>query len=217
MFLLPAWLVIDPETAKRLLRYRYACLPAAKRSAEAGGYRGAQFPWESAQPEAGDVTPATVEGWVDPATGRAVPILEKTDEIHITADVAYAVWQVWQGTHDEAFMADYGDELLRESARFWASRAQWNEVKQCYDILDVIGPDEYSEHSDNNAYTNWMAHVARFVDLSDFYDERAAIRTILLQFRGEFRVKRNPNRIFTAFHFENNRPFTVAIFLGIES
>lgn len=158
MFLLPAWLVIDSETAKRLLRYRYACLPAAKRRAEAGGYRGAQFPWESAQPEAGDVTPATVEGWVDTATGRAVPILEKTDEIHITADVAYAVWQVWQGTHDEAFMADYGDELLRETARFWASRAQWNEVKQCYDILDVIGPDEYSEHSDNNAYTNWMAH-----------------------------------------------------------
>lgn len=158
MFLLPAWLAIDPETAKRLLRYRYACLPAAKRRAEANGCRGAQFPWESAQPEDGDVTPATVEGWVDPATGRAVPILEKTDEIHITADIAYAVWQVWQGTHDEAFMADYGDELLRETARFWANRAQWNGKKLCYEISDVIGPDEYSEHSDNNAYTNWMAH-----------------------------------------------------------
>jgi hypothetical glycosyl hydrolase len=38
------------------------------------------------------------------------------------------------------------------------SRLEWNDDKNRYDINDVIGPDEYTEHVNNNAYTNYMVH-----------------------------------------------------------
>ena len=44
-----------------------------------------------------------------------------------------------------------GAEILLDTALFWASRATWDEEKKAYVILDVIGPDEYKEHVDNNA------------------------------------------------------------------
>ena len=78
-------------------------------------------------------------------------------ELHITADVAYAVWQYWLATGDEAFFADYGAEIILDTARFWGSRATWNEANQRYEINDVIGPDEYHDHVDNSAFTNRMA------------------------------------------------------------
>ncbi|HEX3034231.1 MAG TPA: beta-phosphoglucomutase, partial [Thermodesulfobacteriota bacterium] len=80
-------------------------------------------------------------------------------EHHITADVAYAVYQYWQVTGDDEFMRDYGAEIILDTARFWGSRAEWNEAKGRYEINDVIGPDEYHEHVDNNAYTNNLARL----------------------------------------------------------
>ena len=47
--------------------------------------------------------------------------------------------------------------MLLDTACFWASRAEWKEAEQRYEICDVIGPDEYKEHVSNNAYTNYMA------------------------------------------------------------
>ena len=55
-------------------------------------------------------------------------------------------------------MDSYGYELLLDTARFWASRLEWSEEDQQYHINDVVGPDEYKEHADDNAYTNYMAH-----------------------------------------------------------
>src|SRR5690606_16265910 len=49
-------------------------------------------------------------------------------------------------------------EIIFDTAKFWASRLEWNEEKQEYHINDVIGPDEYKEHVNNNAFTNYMAH-----------------------------------------------------------
>src|SRR5690606_19458863 len=47
-------------------------------------------------------------------------------------------------------------EMLIETARFWASRAQ-REDDGRYHIRGVIGPDEYHVTVDDNAYTNGMA------------------------------------------------------------
>ena len=79
-----------------------------------------------------------------------------TQEQHITADVAYAVWQYWQATGDDRFMTDAGAEILLETARFWASRAIPEADGKCH-IRGVIGPDEYHENIDDSAYTNVMA------------------------------------------------------------
>src|SRR5690606_21348232 len=78
------------------------------------------------------------------------------EEQHISADVAYAVWSYWQATLDERFLLESGAEMLVETARFWASRAKREEDGQRH-IRGVIGPDEYHESIDDNAYTNGMA------------------------------------------------------------
>jgi len=71
------------------------------------------------------------------------------------ADIAWAVVAYWQATHDDAFMANEGLTLLIETATFWMGRA--TEVNGRLEIHDVIGPDEYTEHVNNNAYTNYLA------------------------------------------------------------
>jgi kojibiose phosphorylase len=71
--------------------------------------------------------------------------------------VCYAIWQYWQATADDEFMAERGAEVFLDVARFWASRAEWNAERGCYEFTDVIGPDEYHDHVDNNAYTNALA------------------------------------------------------------
>ena len=79
-------------------------------------------------------------------------------EQHITSDIIFALWQYYTATGDQDFMDRYGYEMIIETARFWNSRLEWIEENNRYEIRDVIGPDEYKEHVDNNAYTNYMAH-----------------------------------------------------------
>jgi kojibiose phosphorylase len=150
--MLPFFAYTRPELARTLLLYRYRTLPGARRNAQEAGYEGAMYAWESAL-SGEETTPR----WVPAPDGSLVRIWCGDIELHITADVAYAVMQYWRATGDDAFMRDYGAEIVLETARFWGSRAQWNPAAGVYDIHDVIGPDENHEHVDNNAYTNGMA------------------------------------------------------------
>jgi kojibiose phosphorylase len=151
IYMLPFYVHTDPPSARALLMYRYHTLDAARRKARVLGYRGALYAWESA--DTGDeVTPPTA---VMP-DGRVVPVLTGEQEQHISADVAYAVWQYWRATGDDAFMLAAGVDILVETARFWASRARIEGDGRAH-IRGVIGPDEYHENVDDNAYTNVMA------------------------------------------------------------
>ena len=113
------------------------------------------YPWEAAWPSDGEVTP--VWGAVDIVTGKQTKIWSGFIEQHITSDISNAVWQYYMITGDEEFMNKCGYEILFDTARFWISRLEWNEDKKEYHINDVIGPDEYKEHVNNNAFTNYMA------------------------------------------------------------
>lgn len=155
MFLMPHYLLTDPDAARTLMRYRWKSLPGAFRKAAENGYQGAMFPWESAWLDDGEVTP--LFGGADVLTGKSIPILTGMIEHHITADVAWGVWLYYQATADDEFMEQCGCELLIEAARFWASRVEWQKDTQRYEIKNVIGPDEYKEHVDNNAFTNYLA------------------------------------------------------------
>jgi len=150
-YLLPFYVLTWPEAARALLMYRYHTLPGARAKAAAMGWRGALYAWESAD-TGEETTPETVLG----PDGRPVRVLCGLEEQHISADVAYAVWQYWRATGDEDFLLDAGAEIILETARFWASRAQ-PEADGRRHIRGVIGPDEYHEHIDDNAYTNMMA------------------------------------------------------------
>src|SRR4029077_1715112 len=126
------------------------------------GWRGAMYAWEST--DTGEET--TTERLIGP-DGNLVEVLCGTQEQHISADIAYAVWQYWEATGDDDFMRDAGAEILLETARFWASRAGL-EADGKRHIRDVIGPDEYHEHIDDNAYTNVMArwNIRRGIEMA---------------------------------------------------
>jgi len=152
IFVLPFFIYTFPNVAKKLLLYRYNRLDAARKNAKSRGYSGAMFPWESAH-DGDDVTPT----WHKDFDGRMIKIHTMQQEHHITADVAYAVWHYYQATHDDEFIINYGLEILLESAQFWNSRVIRDKKRRCYVINEVIGPDEFHEKVNNNAYTNQLA------------------------------------------------------------
>jgi kojibiose phosphorylase len=153
IFVLPFFIYTRPEIARNLVLYRYHTLSGARRKARLSGFEGAMYAWESAA--TGDET-----------TPRWVPHQESSEliriwcgdiEHHITADVAYGVHHYWQVTGDDEFMRSYGAEMILDTARFWGSRVEWDQARGVYEINDVIGPDEYHDHVDNNAFTNLLA------------------------------------------------------------
>ena len=152
VFMLPFYIYEYPEAARALLIYRYNLLNAARKNAEKNGYKGAQYPWESAD-TGEEETPRWGVGYL----GNPVRIWTGDIEHHITADVALAIFEYYRATNDLDFMIKYGIEILLETARFWASRVEYNTTLDRYEINDVIGPDEFHEHINNNFYTNYLA------------------------------------------------------------
>jgi len=150
IFVLPFFIHTIPEKARRCLSYRALTLPGARANACRRGWKGAHFAWESGS-SGEDITPR----WVPSPDGSPVPIHTGERQHHITADVAYAVWRYWQATGDEGFLKSQGAEIILSAAQFWASRVE--KEGETYVLRHVIGPDEYHEDVDNNAYTNWMA------------------------------------------------------------
>jgi trehalose/maltose hydrolase-like predicted phosphorylase len=168
IYLLPFYILTWPQAARTLLMYRFHTLDAARTKSARMGWRGALYAWESASSGA-ETTPEQVIA----ADRQVVEILSGKEEQHISADVAYAVWQYWQATRDETFLRDAGAEILLETGRFWASRALL-EADGSRHIRDVIGPDEYHEHIDDNAFTNVMArwNIRRAIDVATLLRER---------------------------------------------
>lgn len=144
IYMLPYFVWENPKGARSLLEYRYLCLDSARKKARENGYEGAMYPWEAAWITDGDVCPEAHFAQY---------------EYHVTADVAYGVYYYYEVTHDMEFMCKYGCEILFETAQFWKSRLEYNAEKDCYEILDVIGPDEFTHHANNNAFTNYLAHL----------------------------------------------------------
>ncbi|HET7868715.1 MAG TPA: glycosyl hydrolase family 65 protein [Actinomycetota bacterium] len=151
VFVLPFVAATHPRSARAMLEYRIRRLPAAREAAVAAGCAGARFPWESAGTGV-DVTPRLARDH----TGRARAIRTGQQEEHVVADVVWAAacYLDWSG--DQAFASGPGRELLVETARYWASRIRRDEKGRGH-IYGVIGPDEYHETVDDDAFTNVMA------------------------------------------------------------
>jgi len=143
LWMFPALLVMHPEMAKSMIDYRYERLDAAKRNAFEHGYKGAMFPWESAETGV-EETPV----WA----------LSGPFEHHITACVGLAAWNYYCVTQDKKWLAEKGWPILSATADFWASRVERNGPGH-YDINNVVAADEWAENVDNNAFTNGAAKV----------------------------------------------------------
>ena len=177
MFVLPFALLTDPEAARNLLGFRVRGLGAAREHARAMNGSGARFPWMvaldgSEQCESWDIG---------------------CSEVHVTADIAYAVGQYLDWTHDSDFLRSGGAELLCETARFWPSRV--TPAPDGVNLLFCKGPDEYCGITSNNLYTNCMIKrnlelaeaAAKYVDISP--DEPASWREL----RGKLKLPRDPD------------------------
>jgi trehalose/maltose hydrolase-like predicted phosphorylase len=168
IFLLPFYTFTWPDAARALLMYRFHTLPGARAKAARWGWRGALYAWEST--DTGDeMTPEHVIG----PDRKIVDVLCGVQEQHISADIAYAVWHYWLVTGDEGFLIAAGAEILLETGRFWASRAR-SEADGRAHIRGVIGPDEYHETIDDNAFTNVMArwNIRRALEVAALLAER---------------------------------------------
>lgn len=166
-FMLPFFTFVQPELARNLLSYRWHLLDAARANAAGGGFEGARFPWESAM-TGQEVTPPFLPDGSDPP--KLIKIWTRDTSVHIGADVAFAVHQYWQISGDDDFMAQRGAEILFGTARFYASRAEWNEAAGRYEYTNVTGPDEYHEHVANNAFTSYLAawNLRTAADVADW-------------------------------------------------
>ena len=159
ILLLPAYALTEPKVARNLLDYRYNRLDTAKQIASSRGYKGAMYPWESAETGL-DETPF----WMRQFDGTIGFVHTGKQEHHITADVFYAMYFYFNVTGDVEFMLRQGVAILIETTRFWMSRLEYNSEDDQYEINHVIGPDEFHEDINNNAYTNvivaWQLRTA---------------------------------------------------------
>jgi trehalose/maltose hydrolase-like predicted phosphorylase/beta-phosphoglucomutase-like phosphatase (HAD superfamily) len=179
IYLLPFYTAVWPQAARAMLMYRLHTLPAARAKAAKIGCRGALYAWESA-----DTGVETTPEHVIAPNGERVDVLCGRLEQHVSADIAYAVWQYWRASADDDFLLDAGAEIVLETARFWASRAAL-EADGKRHIRHVIGPDEYHEDIDDNAFTNVMArwNIARGLEIVELLDTRWPRRSIELRSR----------------------------------
>jgi trehalose/maltose hydrolase-like predicted phosphorylase len=128
--------------------YRERTIQAARDRAAANGYRGTQFPWESAF-SGEEMTPEWAE--------------TRDFQLHITADVAIGQWWYYLNTGDLDWLRAHGFPVIRECAEFWTSRVEYNAAHDRYEISDVVCADEYAAHVDNDAFTNAAVRKALLI------------------------------------------------------
>lgn len=140
LFLTPFYDLTDPQAARSLAGFRVRTLPQAREHAERMNGSGARYPWMvsfdgSEQCESWDIG---------------------CSEVHVTADVAYALGQYldWSGDDDLFFQG--GAQALVETARFWVSRYSPAPEPGKANLLFCKGPDEYCGITSNNLFTNAM-------------------------------------------------------------
>jgi trehalose/maltose hydrolase-like predicted phosphorylase len=167
IYALPFFNVRLPEVTRGLLMYRYRRIGEARAAAREAGLRGAMFPWQSGS----EGTEETQRVHLNPVSDRWEPDLSRNQR-HVNAAIFYNIWHYFQTTHDQAFLRDYGAEMMLEITRFWASIAHFNPERERYEIHGVMGPDEFHDkYPDapegglrNNAYTNvmvaWLCGIA---------------------------------------------------------
>jgi alpha,alpha-trehalose phosphorylase len=161
VYVVPFLAYTNPEIARKLLRFRWAMLPAARERAKDMSERGALYPWRTINGE---------EASAYYAAGTA--------QYHINAAVVFALERYLFATGDVEFLASEGAEILVETARMWEDLGFYSiNGGETFHIHGVTGPDEYTTVVNDNLYTNVMAR----------FNLRYAARTV--QFLAEWNAE----------------------------
>lgn len=146
MYMIPFFTFTQPEISRKLLEFRYATLDKARERAAVMSQKGALYPWR------------TIDGAENSSYFPA-----GTAQMHINADIAYAIKQYVRATGDYEFLVQKGAEMLFETSRFWVDLGHFNPAREGAFCIDAVtGPDEYTAIVNNNAYTNLMVRDQLF-------------------------------------------------------
>jgi alpha,alpha-trehalase len=210
LFIFPFLNFRVPEITRSLLMYRYRRLDEARKAASEEGYRGAMYPWQSGS----NGREESQKVHLNPKSGRWIPDNSRLQR-HVNAAIAYNIWQYYEATADMEFLSFHGAEMFLEIARFWSSKATYNERLDRYEIHRVMGPDEYHDGYpnaeepglNNSAYTNVMAAwvVTQALKLLDLLSEdrsKELCETINLQQEEIDRWKDISRKMTIPFHGE---------------
>ena len=139
VYVLPHLAYTDQDAARRLVRFRWQMLDAARKRAATMSQRGALYPWRTINGE---------EASAYYAAGTA--------QYHINAAVAFALHRYVDASGDLEFLHHEGAEILVETARLWEDLGFHGDDRR-FHIHRVTGPDEYTTVVNDNFYTNVMA------------------------------------------------------------
>lgn len=165
-FMLPYFLLLEPEEARSLLLYRIKTLPGAKKKAASLGFDGAFYAWESQED---GLERCSLYNVTDRKTGKGIRTYFADKAIHISADILKAFSDYYRSTGDPSLFRCGATDVGAEIIRFYRSRAVEGE-DGLFHFLDVVGPDEYHERVDDNAFTNYQIVFS----ISAFLEDLAA-------------------------------------------
>lgn len=200
IFMLPFFTLTNPKVASKLIKYRINTLEGALRKAKEFGYEGAFYAWESQ--DTGDEA-CSKYNITDPITGDPIRTYFNEKQIHISADIVYGIINYVEITGDYSILDKGARSIIEEVARFNMSYAKLKEDGK-YHFDDVIGPDEYHERVDDNAYTSYMIYFTLLQSIKYLKNQelikkiRAFAQLIYLppiknnlieQFKGYFKLK----------------------------
>lgn len=154
MFMIDYYIHTEPQIAKTLLEYRIDTLNGAKNKAAEYGLDGAYYAWESQE---GGYEGCSDYNITDVFTKRPMRTFFRDKQYHISSAIVYGLMKYIDATGDYTILSDGAMEMVIECAKFYRSLLVKKADKPYYEIHDVVGPDEYHERVNNNAYTNRMA------------------------------------------------------------
>lgn len=178
IFMLPYFLLLEPEEARSLLLYRIKTLPGALKKAERFGYQGAFYAWESQED---GVERCSLYNVTDRKTGKGIRTYFADKAIHISADIVKAFSSYYRSTGDSSLFDEGAVDVIAEAFRFYRSYASEKE-DGLFHFPDVVGPDEYHERVDDNAFTNYQIVFA-------FEDVLADLKAAGLSIDGAFSAR----------------------------
>lgn len=153
IFMLPFFTLTNPQFARNLLVYRIDTLKGAMKKARGFNYQGAFYAWESQEDGLEQCSKYNV---TDPVTNEPIRTYFDEKQIHISADIVLGIDNYINFTGDYSILEEGGYEVIYQSAKFYLSRATLRNGQYHFD--DVIGPDEYHERINDNAFTNYSVY-----------------------------------------------------------
>jgi len=155
IFMLPFFLLTNDKVARRLIEYRIKSLPGALAKAKRFNHVGAFYAWESQERGKEACSLFNVR---DALTNQPIRTYFVDKQIHISADVAYGIEKYVIYTGDKTILDQGGYLVLLQIMKFLRFYSFYNSETKLFEIHDVIGPDEYHERVNNNAFTNYLVY-----------------------------------------------------------